>query len=87
MQRERRKTVHKEQDTTDQIESYLNEKYHTSVHSSHSKKSKYTTSSKLTKSTLFKTIRKQNDNETDKSKDLDIQIHLLQNSLGNLRRD
>jgi len=43
----------------DLIESYLDDKYGTAeAKSSHSKKSKYTSSSKLTKSSLFRLILK-----------------------------
>lgn len=73
---------------TELIESYLDEKYRQpGARSNHSKKSKYTSSSKLTKSSLFKTLMRKEDSQTTKNKELDIQIHLLQGSRDNLARE
>jgi hypothetical protein len=52
--------AHSKEQESEMIEAYLEEKFqhNSGARSNHSKKSKYTSSSKLTKSSLFKTILK-----------------------------
>lgn len=66
---------------SDLIDSYLDDKYNTGAKSNQSKKSKYTSNSKLTKSSLFKTINKKEESQSQRGKELEIQIHLLKGSL------
>ena len=86
MEHKRKITCYKESDS-DLIESYLEEKYnqHGGARSNHSKKSKFTSRSKLTKSSLFRTILKKEDSESAKTKDLDVQLYLLNGSLDTLK--
>lgn len=72
---------------SDLVSSYLQQQHlHPDDKSSHSKKSKYTSSSKLTKSSLFRLILKREDSRTLKIKEVDVQIHLLEGSLTNLQK-
>ena len=70
---------------TNLIESFLEEKYRSvGSRSKNLKKSKYTSNSKLTKSSLFKTIMKKPDTPEQRNKERQVEVHLLEGSLDNL---
>ena len=80
----------KEQES-DLIESYLDNPHPHHHHqqcnpakSNNSKKSKFTSRSKLTKSSLFRTIFRREDSELSASKDHEVQLYLLQGSVDTL---
>ena len=78
-------SVYTSKQESDLIESFLEDKYRSvGSRSNNSKKSKYTSNSKLTKSSLFKTILKKTDSPEQRDKERQVEVHLLEGSLENV---